>query len=75
MIMMMTNHRARHNAATVDPVALLLALRRIARRESDARHRRARPGFWRRIFGVKPSRREHVARLGPKEVVHNNLAS
>ena len=71
----MMNNYSRHSAATVDPVTLHLALRRIARRESDARRRSARPGFWHRIFGSDHKRREHVARLGPAETVHNNLAS
>jgi hypothetical protein len=59
---------------TVDPTALHLALRRIARRESAARRRQCRAGFWARVF-TPSARREHQARLGPRETVHNNLAS
>jgi hypothetical protein len=62
---------------TIDPIALHLALRRIARRESGraaARRSRARPGFWRLVFTPR-RRREHRARLGPAEIVHNNLAT
>ncbi len=62
------------SSSTVDPTALHVALRRIERREAIARRRRQRPGFWRRVFAPH-HRREHVARLGPSEVVHNNRAS
>jgi hypothetical protein len=58
---------------TIDHAALYQALRRTADREATARRRRQRPGFWRRVFGPSPQRREHVARLSPSEVVHNNL--
>jgi hypothetical protein len=62
------------NRSTVDPTALHVALRRIERREAAARRRRTTPSLWRRIFTPR-HRREHVARLGPAEVVHSNLAS
>ncbi len=60
---------------TVDPIVLHLALRRIAEREAAARgRRRGSAGFWRGLFTPR-ARREHLVRLSPAEVVHNNLAS
>lgn len=58
---------------TDNPYALSCALRRVEARERKVLRRRRRPpGFWRRLF-TRHSRREHVVRLSPTEIITSNL--